>query len=227
MSDTMTRVVVLGTGTGIGKTTACAALAQALVDLGAPAVAALKPIETGYVEEGSDAERLASVSYGITPPERHPLYCFSRPVSPHLAARDQGVAIRVETVLEWVAHEEAACAALRRGFVIIETAGGALSPLSEQATNLDLARALEPACLLLVAPDALGVLHDVRATLTAMRALHRSPDHLVLSRARPADASTGNNADELPRLGLMAPSAVLAADPRREIASLAASILTG
>jgi dethiobiotin synthetase len=84
---------------------------------------------------------------------------------------------------------------------VVETAGGALSPLSDTETNLDLARALEPAELVLVAPDALGVLHDVRATWTAMRALLREPDQLVLCRARPPDASTGTNAAELERLG--------------------------
>jgi hypothetical protein len=53
-----------------------------------------------------------------------------------------------------------------------------------------------------VAPDALGVLHDVRASLEAARARGRAPDELVLSAARPADQSTGTNGDELVRLGL-------------------------
>ncbi len=94
------------------------------------------------------------------------------------------------------------------GITLIESAGGAFSPLNEQATNFDLALQLQPALVLLVAPDSLGVLHDVGATL---RAMATSPPTLVsLSAARPPDESTGRNATELervvfPRLGNAAP----------------------
>jgi dethiobiotin synthetase len=212
------RIVMLGTGTGVGKTTVTVALAQALAELGAD-VAALKPVETGYEPLGSDARRLQAVSRGVVLPEPHPLYAFDDPISPHLAARRQATTIQIAHVANWVGS-----LADGHGFVLVETAGGALSPLSEQTTNLDLARALEPARLVLVAPDSLGVLHDVRATVTAMRALHRAPDHLVLSRARPGDASTGTNAEELWRLGLPLPAAVVADDPRPQVAKLAALI---
>ena len=75
-------------------------------------------------------------------------------------------------------------------WTIIETAGGVFSPLALGLSNFELARALEPAIWVLVAADALGVLHDVSATLKAMRASGREPDHLVLSGAREPDAST-------------------------------------
>jgi dethiobiotin synthetase len=94
------------------------------------------------------------------------------------------------------------------GVTLIETAGGVFSPLNEESTNLDLALRLQPALLLLVAPDSLGVLHDVSATLRAMAG---SPPALVaLSAGRAPDASTGRNATELervvfPRLGTAAP----------------------
>jgi dethiobiotin synthetase len=94
-----------------------------------------------------------------------------------------------------------------------------LTPLSDVATNLDLARALQPATMVLVAPDALGVLHDLRACELAMRTLFRRPDLLVLSRSRPVDASTGTNAAELSRFGL-APCAVIGQTPDFELAPL-------
>jgi hypothetical protein len=53
------------------------------------------------------------------------------------------------------------------------------------------------------------VLHDVRATLLAMKSLGRPPDFLVLSESRSRDASTGKNAAELARVGLPAPLAVV------------------
>jgi dethiobiotin synthetase len=216
---TLRRIVVLGTGTGIGKTTVTVALARALGELGAGVVLAVKPVETGYEPLSSDAAQLQAASRGAPAPRPHPLYAFSDPVSPHLAARRMGMVIGVEAIARWIDELEAG-----NGFLIIETAGGALSPLSERATNLDLARALEPARLVLVAPDSLGVLHELRASITAMTALHRAPDDVVLSRARPSDASTGTNADELRRLGLPAPRATIAANSAEEIANFAALV---
>jgi dethiobiotin synthetase len=209
------RLVVLGTGTEIGKTFVTTAIARALRDHGC-SVLALKPVETGCAgadepPANSDAWQLELAS---TPgPFRpHPLYAFPEPISPHLAARRASSAIDLERIVSWVSEGEKALQrnTLRYGasWVIIETAGGALSPLSDAATNADLARALEPAIWLLVAPDALGVLHDLRATLTALRALVRLPDLVVLSAARPPDASTGTNAAELVRLGIATPAAV-------------------
>jgi dethiobiotin synthetase len=94
---------------------------------------------------------------------------------------------------------------------LIETAGGAFTPLSATATCADLARALEPARVLLVAPDALGVLHDVSATLLGLHSVGCQVDFVLLSGARGRDDSTGTNAGELervvfPRLGPAAPS---------------------
>jgi dethiobiotin synthetase len=92
-------------------------------------------------------------------------------------------------------------------WLLLETAGGAFSPLSSRTTNRDLATILEPAIWVLVASDSLGVLHDVRATLTALDAVGRRPDFLVLSQARDADSSTGTNERELRRVGLPKPIA--------------------
>jgi dethiobiotin synthetase len=94
-------------------------------------------------------------------------------------------------------------------FAVIETAGGLFTPLAPGLTNWELARALDPSIWVLVAPDSLGVLHDTTATLEAARARGRVPDFVVLSAARPADASTGTNAAELESLGIVTPVAVL------------------
>jgi dethiobiotin synthetase len=56
---------------------------------------------------------------------------------------------------------------------------------------------------LLVAPDRLGVLHDVRATLLAARHVGLSLDAVVLSAPATPDASTGRNGAELSRLGIV------------------------
>ena len=189
------RVVVVGTGTGVGKTHLCVALLQALSLQGREAVG-LKPIESGLGLGESDAERLAGVSMFHV--KHSAPYGLPDPVSPHLAARRAGVAISTAVIADWVA----ACAT---PWTIVETAGGLLSPLAPGVTNLDLARALAPDLLLLVGVDRLGVLHDVSACLLALRtgAGGLPEPHLILQAPEVADQSTGTNADELVTLGIV------------------------
>lgn len=216
----MRRIVVLGTGTGVGKTHVTEALARALQVAGVH-VQASKPVETGIRPRssapppGSDAERLERAS-SIRPLRPHPRYAFPRPVSPHLEAARLGKPIRIAAIRAWVG--QALHDTTLPMWQLIETAGGVFSPLSPRLTNFDLAAALDPAVWILVAPDALGVLHDVRATLLAMRTRGRTPDHLVLTASRPRDASTGQNAAELFRVGLPRPSAVLSRSARTNAA---------
>jgi dethiobiotin synthetase len=208
----MPRVVILGTGTNVGKTFVACALARALAaQRSVQRVHAVKPVETGVDRpgsippRGSDAAKLerAAPTTSLRP---HPLYAFPDAVSAHLAARRCGQRVSIPAIARWVSamHDTAL-----HTWSIVETAGGALSPVSARATNLDVAAALLPARVVLVAPDALGVLHDLRATLAGMAARGLPPDFVVLSAARGRDASTGTNAAELPRVGLPRPIAVV------------------
>lgn len=203
----MLRVVILGTGTGVGKTRVSTLLATALHEARTGlAVAALKPVETGIHRRrgrrpphGSDAEALEAVSSARA--SSHPLYAYSQPLSVHLASRSRDP-VSIKQIRRWLST-------IHYDICIVETAGGALSPLSRNKVNFDLAASLEPAVWVVVAPDTLGVLHDVGATWMAARAGWRAPDYLVLSASRPPDASTGTNARELPRVGLPRPIAVI------------------
>jgi dethiobiotin synthetase len=200
------RVVILGTGTGVGKTYFSVRLVESLVRAGEDTLA-LKPIESGVIPGAleSDAERLSTAS-GRTAGH---CYALPDPVSPHLAARMAGVSLDLDRVSEWVREHEAA-SEKPPAFTVIETAGGVFSPLGDHITNFDLAKKLDPALWLLVAPDALGVLHEVKACLLAMESLGRRPDHVALCQARALDASSGTNAAELERLGVTPVAAVLA-----------------
>jgi dethiobiotin synthetase len=189
------RVVVLGTGTNVGKTYVTARLAAALSK--AARVLALKPVESGVADESAtDAARIAEGAGHATvvSPWR-----FTEPVSPHLAARASGSVLSVPEIANWVIAAERH---YQPDITLIETAGGVFSPLSPIATNADLASVLESSLWLLVAPDSLGVLHDVTATLRALNAGYRRPDAVVLSSARASDASSGTNAAELLNLGI-------------------------
>jgi dethiobiotin synthetase len=206
-------VVVSGTGTGIGKTHFSEALLKAAGRLGLRALG-LKPIETGLAEAtASDADRLDHAS---TFHVQLPGYFFAEPISPHLAAREAGQSIEIAAVVESVraALEEA-------DLVVVELPGGLFTPLADDLVNADLAVALAPDRLIVVATDRLGVLHDVLATTRAAAAIPLSIDAVVLMPPFEGDASTGRNLLELLRL-LPGPSFVslrraspddLAADP--------------
>ncbi len=235
----MPRVVVLGCGTGVGKTRVCVALLREFARKGHPCIG-LKPIESGFEsldggaqrldqEPRSDASALAEAGSLHVTTHARPLYAFPKPISPHLAARDLGLEIAVDRVDTWVSAAERSVTPLIASDIaiwrIVESAGGVFSPLSVSATNLDLARALEPAIWILVAGDSLGVLHELSATLQAMRAVGRSPEHVVLSAAREPDASTGTNARELHALGIVKPSAVLERDDDSGVRELVERLL--
>lgn len=207
------RVVVLGTGTSVGKTHVATALAGALTAQGR-SVLGLKPIESGLGPDSSaesDGARLGARSaFSVAP-----LYALPAPVSPHLAARLVDREIRIPDVVEWIrALEQQAEDALPRDsgrpspvsvaepvpvldpVTVVETAGGVFSPLTPETTNLDLALVLgvpfpgvgatsthftsaaDASRWVLVAPDRLGVLHDLGAVL---RALPRMPEVIALS----------------------------------------------
>src|SRR5690606_34421083 len=192
------RIVLLGTGTGVGKTYVGCALTAALNELGAPTLA-LKPIESGVRPgEPSDAQRLRAAS-PLRPnmPEALHCYALAEPISPHLAARRAGITLDLERVRAWVDEQASQYDTVQ--YILIETAGGVFSPLRDTATSYELAAHLGEAFWVLVAPDRLGALHDVTACLIAMGERGRRPDALVLSCSEP-DVSSGTNADELARL---------------------------
>ena len=233
----MHRLVLLGTGTAVGKTHVAATLAHALHSAHPAApILPLKPIETGYPPTldrpppGSDAATLEAAAANVRLPRPHPLFTHPEPLSPHLAARRAATTLHLPTLTEWVAHAEHDATLHHpspspHGWTLVETPGGALSPLSPSANNLAFAQALEPATWILVAPDTLGVLHDLTACLHAMRTTARLPDHTVLTAARPPDLSTGTNATELARLRIATISTTFSPHDPSAPNQLAAAVL--
>lgn len=211
-------LVVTGTGTGIGKTHATAALLHAWArELAAfqkePLVAGLKPVESGVTPgaptDVSTLEQASTFHVKRFPPP----YLLARAVSPHLAASDEGRHIELAPICDYVASVRE----LAHG-VAVELAGGLFSPLATDLSNADVARALAPDATVLVAPDRLGVLHDVGAATRAAASTGLSLAGIVLVAPEHPDASTGTNAAELHHVTSLA---VLASLPRATIAELA------
>lgn len=204
-------VVVAGTGTSVGKTHFAEALIRAWRQAEPAArIVGMKPIESGVADHASsDAARLEDASSFHVKQFR---YALSAPLSPHLAARDEGVEIRVDRVVDLVT-------AVRRSAdgVVVELPGGLFTPLGPGVSNADLAGALSPDSLVVVAPDRLGVLHDLAAAIRAASTLRLRVDGVVLVTPEQPDGSTERNASEV---RAAAGVTVLAVLPRGSAADL-------
>ncbi len=131
---------VTAIGTGVGKTLISALICEYLRG------DYFKPIQTGYPPD-KDSEKVKSyVSYFIrTHPEN---YLLKMPVSPHLAAKREGIEISLDNI-----HLPPA-----ENHLIIEGAGGLLVPLNGEHCIADLIIHLNAECILVVS-DYLGTIN--------------------------------------------------------------------
>ncbi len=187
-------VVITGTDTGVGKTVVSAGLAKALVARGVQTVA-IKPVESG-IDDLSPSEEdgaLLARATGQSTPTRA-LTRLGAPVAPPVAAELEGAELDdgswTRAVLE---------ASMGTDMVIVEGAGGLLSPLSWDTSLLDLA-AIWGAQAVVVAPNRLGVINHALLTLSALRDAGVTPRAVVLSECATTDDSIVSNAESLRRL---------------------------
>jgi dethiobiotin synthetase len=156
--------VVTGTGTGVGKTIATAALATLAAARGAGGVAVVKPAQTGV--EPDEPGDLAEVARLAGLRDLHEFARYRDPLSPAAAARVGGSA---PLSLDRAAARILALAEDRR-LVLVEGAGGLLVRFDEDgATIADLAKDLD-APVLVVADPGLGTLNHTALTLESMAA---------------------------------------------------------
>jgi dethiobiotin synthetase len=140
---------VTGTDTGIGKTHSSAALLHALRAQGLRAVG-MKPVASGCERidgEWKNADALALIDASDPRPaypDCNP-YALPLPLAPELAARDAGVEIGLQAILDAYARLMASADA-----VVVEGVGGWAAPLSSSLMQVDLVRALELPVVLVV-----------------------------------------------------------------------------
>jgi dethiobiotin synthetase len=146
----MTRFVIVGTDTNVGKTVFSAALAGALDAF------YWKPVQSGLDGE-TDTMTVARLS-GLAAAKLLPeAYRLTTPASPHLAARIDGVTIDVDRL-----------APPDRAPLVVETAGGVMTPLTEAVSTIDLlARWRLP--VILCARTTLGSINHSLLSLEALR----------------------------------------------------------
>lgn len=182
-------VVVTGTDTEVGKTFVTEALARAACR--DRRVVAIKPFESGSGEGPGDGERLATAT-GQTAPI-HALVRLAAPLTPALAAEREGVTIDFAALVA-----EIRALGVGADLVLVEGAGGLLSPLTWTEDAISLARALD-AAVVLVASDRLGTISTTHAAVQVLQGGWQLPAAIVLSAPARADASTGSNAAVLRR----------------------------
>lgn len=161
-------VLVTGTDTGVGKSVASVALVHALRARGLR-VAGMKPVAAGCeaTADGLRNEDAEALRIASDPP---PAYADVNPwplaeaTAPQLAARAAGVTVSLAPMLE--AHARLAS---RADVVVVEGAGGWLSPLADGIEHADLAQALGHPVLLVVGLR-LGCLSHARLTARAILA---------------------------------------------------------
>jgi dethiobiotin synthetase len=139
----------------------------------------------GAVEVQSPKSKAKSLALSLD--EINPWH-FRAAVAPLLAARRENKKVKI---LQVVAHARAM--QKRFDILLIEGAGGLLSPLGENFNSRDLIIALR-AMPIIVAQNKLGAVNQVLLTLEALPEKLRVKSRVVLVSPRKPDASTKTNA---------------------------------
>jgi dethiobiotin synthetase len=178
----ITKVVVSGTGTEVGKTWVAARLARSLRRAGVP-VAARKPVQSYDEAEGpTDADVLAAATGEDPHLVCRPVHWYALPLAPPMAAEALGAPpISIDDLVGGLDLP-------RAGVCLVEGIGGPRSPLADNGDTVELANAIDADLIVLVAEPNLGVLNDVSLGIDAFAPrdvvvfLNRYDDGLELHR---------------------------------------------
>ena len=174
---------VTGTNTSVGKTVLSSLLTRYLLSKGVK-VRAVKPLCAGGRD---DAVALrAAQDNTLTLDEVNPWH-FQSAVTPVLAARRRRLKIGQQEVLQFLNDARKQCDVL-----LVEGAGGLLSPLGENFCSRELIQALK-ATPIVVCPNRLGAINLTRLVMEALPAPVRRKAQVVLIARPHSDASAQSN----------------------------------
>lgn len=163
----MSRYFITSTGTDIGKTLVTTALCWQLTQQG-KSVTALKPVISGFKQNDPSSDTALILQSCGLPAEPQMMntispWQFSAPLAPALAAAREKKKLIFGDVVTFCREHES----LNADVLLVEGAGGVMSPLTHSHTMLDLMQSLGwPA--ILVTGSYLG---SISHTLTAVEAL--------------------------------------------------------
>src|ERR1700761_7585293 len=158
----MKPIFITGIGTGVGKTMVAAMVTEAL------GAYYWKPVQAGF-DEGTDAEWVGSrIGAAATDFEGRSgignrilpeAYKLRLPASPHIAAREEGVIISLDTLAAKLPSQRP---------LVVEGAGGLFVPLNDTDFMSDLALRLD-ATVILVSRNYLGSINHSLLTAEACK----------------------------------------------------------
>ena len=144
-------IIIAGIHTGIGKTICSAVICQAF------GYDYFKPVQAGDLENSDSVfikKNVINPSCTIYPEA----YQLNTPASPHFAAALDGVIIKKETIILPVSKNN----------IVIETAGGIMSPLAKRFLNIDLVQHFNLP-VILVANNYLGSINHTLLSVIALQ----------------------------------------------------------
>lgn len=175
-------MVVVGTGTEVGKTWVSARLLEHL-RTGGLSVAARKPAQSYDPEDDPDATDAAVLGRAsgersdvVCPPHRWYPVAMAPPMAAEVLGRPPFSVADLVGELSWREGDDATGATgATNGDLwrvpqvgLVETAGGVRSPQAADGDAIDVARALRPDMVLLVADAGLGTINGVRLSAGAL-----------------------------------------------------------
>ncbi len=144
-------IAIVGIHTGIGKTLASAIICEAIqADY-------WKPVQAGSLDhsDSDEVKGLITNTKTVIHPEA---FRLSQPLSPHAAAKIDNKKIEIENIAIPVI----------KNHLVIETAGGLMSPINDEQTNLDLIRHFNLP-VILISQNYLGSINHSLLTLTVLK----------------------------------------------------------
>ena len=176
-------IFITGTDTGVGKTVLTALLLRQMRLNGLHALA-MKPFCTGNRD---DVEILRAIQ-GDELPERllNPFF-YAEPVAPWLAAKNSGKTVRLASVTSRINEAKRRCRIL-----LVEGAGGLLSPLGSRFTALNLIAELD--CeVVVVAPNRVGCINQIALVTHVLASAGLPVPSVILMEQQCPDESARSN----------------------------------
>ena len=210
------QLFVAGSGTEVGKTYVTASLIRGLRRRGGrvrvckPLASGLPPITDPGFAHSDPAILLAAQGLAVTAAtlEACTPWRFAAPLAPDLAAAAEGRRVSLDEVVGWTRSVLA-----EPGFdhALVEGVGGVMSPVTWDATALDLAEALELP-VLLVCGSYLGAISHGLTAVEALRSRALKLAGVVVNEAAGSGVSLEQTAEAFRRFVADAPVGVLERD---------------